>query len=36
MEAGVDMVTAFAFSTENWKRDVHEVRVYMFPQNGCC
>lgn len=26
MEAGVAMATAFAFSTENWKRDAHEVR----------
>jgi len=25
MEAGVAMATAFAFSTENWKRDAHEV-----------
>lgn len=25
MEAGVAVVTAFAFSTENWKRDEHEV-----------
>lgn len=28
MEAGVEMVTAFAFSTENWKRDAHEVSLY--------
>lgn len=27
MEAGVAMATAFAFSTENWKRDAHEVSV---------
>lgn len=25
MDAGVAMVTAFAFSTENWKRDKKEV-----------
>lgn len=25
MEAEVAMATAFAFSTENWKRDAHEV-----------
>eukprot|EP00903_Cladosiphon_okamuranus_P015687 g14484.t1 len=29
MEAGVEMVTAFAFSTENWKRDAQEVKMLM-------
>ncbi|CAM9578436.1 unnamed protein product, partial [Pylaiella littoralis] len=29
MEAGVAMATAFAFSTENWKRDAHEVELLM-------
>lgn len=29
MEAGVAMATAFAFSTENWKRDAHEVTMLM-------
>lgn len=30
MEAGVAMATAFAFSTENWKRDTHEVSDCML------
>ncbi|CAM9748460.1 unnamed protein product [Ectocarpus fasciculatus] len=29
MEAGVAVATAFAFSTENWKRDAHEVNLLM-------
>ncbi|CAM9284404.1 unnamed protein product [Ectocarpus sp. 12 AP-2014] len=29
MEAGVAVATAFAFSTENWKRDAHEVKLLM-------
>lgn len=29
MEAGVAMATAFAFSTENWKRDAHEVSGFI-------
>lgn len=45
MEAGVAMATAFAFSTENWKRDAHEVSVRVFtlrtrtlpePESGPC
>lgn len=34
MDAGVEMVTAFAFSTENWKRDAHEVSLYMYVFHG--
>lgn len=30
MEAGVRMATAFAFSTENWNRDAHEVQGPTF------
>lgn len=35
MEAGVAVATAFAFSTENWKRDAHEVSI-LLKFHMCC